>query len=290
MPPALEDMQAEIGDFRGPLLQAKLPLADHGFLYGDAVYETIRTLGGKVFELAAHLRRLRQSAAGIYLGVPWDDPELERRLESFRQFLGGSDHYLRLIVTRGSAPLGYASHPQQQAQCIFLGGPFRAPQPDQLGPGLSATVVSRLRNSQQALSPHLKTNNLLNPRLAAMEANDRGFDEALLLNQRGDFTEGSNCNLFFASFAGTLVTPNLDSGLLPGITRQLLLDLAREDGMAVEERPVHREELAQFQEAFLTSTTRTIYPLRRIDDWRLLGRGPVTERLIGLFQKRFGEL
>jgi branched-subunit amino acid aminotransferase/4-amino-4-deoxychorismate lyase len=123
-----------------------------------------------------------------------------------------------------------------------------------------------------------------------MEAQSRGFAEALMLNSAGDFTEGTNCNVFFGTHSGTLVTPDIQSGLLPGITRQVLLDLARQGGMTVEERPVHREELPNFREAFLASSTRTVDPLASIDDWRLAVPGPLTQQLIALFVERYGEL
>lgn len=283
-------MQAEIGDYRGPLAGASISLADHGFTYGDAVYETLRTLKGEIFATGAHLKRLRESAEGLYLELPWSDEELTERLESFRKFIGGTDHYLRMIVTRGVAPLGYSSNREQKPQCVLLGGPFRAPQADELGKGMRATVVERLRNSVEALSPALKTNNLLNPRLAAMEANRRGFDEAVMLNARGNFTEGTTCNLFLGRGTDTLVTPDLASGLLPGITRALLLELAREDGMQVVERPIAREEIPHFQEAFLCSTTRTAAGLSHIDDWKLQVDGPVTTRVKQLFLQKYGEL
>ena len=290
-------MQAEIGDYRGPLAQAPVSLADHGFLYGDAVYETVRTVGGRVFELPAHLERLRDSARGLYLDYPWSDEELTRKIIAFQATLEGTDHYLRLIITRGVSPLGYAYDPQQRPQCILLGGPFKALQPEQIGEGLTATVVGRRRNATVALSPHLKTNNLLNPRLAAMEAHRAGFQEALMLNGLGNFSEGTNCNVFFGRGPDLLVTPHLESGLLAGVTRKILLDLARANGMRVEERAVAHEELPHFREAFLSSTTRSISPLSRVDGWPmevptfpLSHLAPVTSRLIGLFVEKYGEL
>ena len=288
MPPLLHEMWAQIGSYRGPLRDARISPADHGFLYGDAVYETMRTLAGEVFRWDLHLQRLRQSAEGIYLEVPWTDQELTHSMEQFRQVLPPGEHYLRLIVSRGEAALGYAPDPDQRSQCVWLGGIYQAPSQEKLRQGWSAALVARRRNPIASLSPLCKTNNLLNPRLAHMEALRLGYEEAVLCNAHDQLAEGSNSNVFLARGDDLLVTPSLSCGLLPGITRALLIELARTAGIRIEERPIAREEVVHFDEAFLSSTTRTIGPLRRLGDTPMIPYGPMAQRLSELFKSKFG--
>jgi branched-chain amino acid aminotransferase len=273
-----------------PLMEARLPLADHGFLYGDSVYETLRSFGGQLFELRRHLTRLRCSAAGVYLEVPWSDDDLALQIESFRHHLEGQDHYLRVIVTRGVGEFNYLAA-SDGPRLVLIGGPFFAAETDSLLAGLRLTVVARRRNPADSLSPGLKTSNLLNARLAAMEARQSGFDDALMVNFDDNLTEGTTSNIFLVFPDGCLATPSVNSGLLEGVTRTVLLQLASEIGLTIEERLIHRRELTSATEAFFCSSTRSVAPIRSVDEHQLTPvPGPVTLRLMDAFRQRAGGL
>ncbi|MGE0492074.1 MAG: aminotransferase class IV [Vulcanimicrobiota bacterium] len=283
--PDLDQMWVRLDGQNLPMQQATVPVSDHGFLYGDSVYETLRSFGGRVFELDAHLARLRRSAAGLYLTVPWSDEHLSAELEALRSALPQGDHYLRMLVTRGSGRVGYAFNPDQQPRLVILGGPID----NFVVRGLSATIVPIRRLARETVSPALKTSNLLNLRLAFLQAQQAGFDEAILLNPQGQLTEASTSN-FFAVIAGRLFTPALEAGILEGITRRVILELAAELGLAVDEGFLTLEQLPTLDEAFLTSTTRSLAPLACLDDHRMPAPGPVTGRLIEAFRARAGGL
>jgi branched-chain amino acid aminotransferase len=273
-----------------PLARACVPVCDHGFLYGDSVYETMRTFGGRLFRLQDHLRRLRSSAAGLRLDVAWSDEDLAALLESFRAQLEGEEHYLRLILTRGSADLGYDWQPGQRPRLLILGGPFTPVPPEVLDRGLRAATVSVPRSLPHPGMPGLKTGNLLNLRLGHMEAREKGADEAIMLNLQGELAEASSSNLFLVLPGPVLATPSIESGCLPGVTRTVVLELARQDGMSVREERLPGGLLARAEEVFLTSTTRSIAPVACLDGRPLACPGPVTRRLRDLFRAYAGGL
>jgi branched-chain amino acid aminotransferase len=286
-PPPVERMMAEVDGTVTPLAQARLPLHDHGFLFGDSVYETVRTYGGKLFHLEDHLKRLHRSADGLNLRIPWSDNELQRRLDSFRTHLEGEEHYLRLIITRGSGELRYLAT-GQEPRLVLMGGPLPPPDPA-LEQGLTAAVVSVKRS--HAVDPRMKTGNLLNARMAALEARQRGAQEAILLNHRGELTEGATSNLFLVLEGKVLATPSIDSGILDGITRSVHLKLAAELGLTIREERLPAALLTEAREAFLSSSSRPVAPLRKIDGRALEPvPGPLTVRLRESFQAYSGGL
>lgn len=283
--PDLDQMWVRLDGQNLPMQQATVPVSDHGFLYGDSVYETLRTFGGAIFELEAHLARLRRSAAGLYLDLPWSDAQLGIELEALRGALPEGDHYLRMLVTRGSGRVGYGRNPDQHPRLVILGGPID----NFVVQGLSATIVPIRRLARETVSPALKTSNLLNLRLAFLQAQQAGFDEAILLNPQGQLTEASTSN-FFGVIGGRLFTPALEAGILEGITRRVILELASELGLEVEQGYLTLDQLPTLEEAFLTSTTRSIAPLARLDEHQMPAPGPVTARLIKAFRARAGGL
>lgn len=282
-------MWARIEGRNQPLTEARIPVLDHGFLYGDSVYETLRSFGGQVFRLPEHLTRLRRSAQGLRIPLPWDDARFAQEIEALRQDLGEGEHYLRVIVTRGDGPMTYALDPNQPARVVILGGPFEELPPETFSEGLAAVVVGVKRLLASTLDPSLKTGNLLNLRLASMEAHSKGAEVALLLNAEGHLTESASANLFLVMPGPVLTTPRPESGILQGVTRNVVLELARAIGMEVSERDVPQDFLKTAEEAFLTGTTRTIAPLRSLNGRKLETiPGPETVKLMEAFREHAG--
>ena len=273
-----------------PLQEARISLADHGLLYGDSLYETLRTFGGRLYRLPEHLRRLRATARGLRIPVPWSDQELEGWIADLRRHLPGRDHYLRLLVTRGPGDLSYAHDPGQHPTLLILGGEIQALPREVQEMGLTAVTVDVPRSVPNPLLPGLKTGNLLNSRLAFMEARERGADEAVMLNRAGYLAEGALANLFLVLPGPVLATPSLDSEILEGVTRSTLLDLARTLGYAVREELLPAHLLLEAEEAFLSSTTRSVAPLRSLDGRPLACPGPVTLHLMDAFVEAAGGL
>lgn len=283
-------MLAWIGGSILPLREARIPVNDHGFLYGDSLYEAMRTFGGRLFRLSDHFRRLRTTARGLRIPIEWSDSHLEGWVEDLRRHLPDGEHYIRMILTRGPGELSYAPDPLQHPTLMILGGPFQATARETLEKGLTAVTVEVPRSVPNPCLPGLKTGNLLNSRLAFFEAVERGADEALLLTRTGHLAEGASSNLFLVLPGEVLATPSLDSEILEGVTRTVLLDLARELGLVVREEKLPRECLTQAEEAFLSSTTRSLAPLRSIDGRELGCPGPVTRRLMDEFTRLTGGL
>jgi branched-chain amino acid aminotransferase len=279
---------------------ARVSVFDRGFLYGDSVYEVVRTYGGRPFELDAHLARLAHSAARIGLVLPWDArrvaAEVARTLEASR---GGDvddpaaapwnrgERIVRIVMTRGSGDLGLDPALAVDPSAIVIVHPLAGPPAGAYRDGVAACVVGVPRASPTAADPSAKTGLHLPHVLAVREARGQGAYEALLTDGTGQVTEGASSNLF-AVRDGRLVTPPLGAGILEGVTRGVVLRLARapELGLGVEERPLRIDELARAEELFITSTAREILPVTTLDG-RPVGDGrvgPVTGRLHAAFR------
>jgi len=265
-----------------PETEARIPVLDRGFLFGDSVYEVIATRRGVPFAAIEHLERLRASADGLGLPLDLDDEAVLTRVKTTLAAAGNTESYIRIIVTRGTgtAPnidLAYAPGP---ATWIVLVRDLR------VDPGTPATLalVPRLRNDRRALDPGIKSGNYLNNVLGLAEAKARGASECLFLNTAGYATEASTSN-FFAVRGGTLFTPPLTAGLLRGITRALLLDCCAQEDIEVVEQDLTEAEVRNADELFLSGTTKDIAPVTHLDgnpvgDGRT---GPVTHRLMEAF-------
>lgn len=289
-PPAVREMLAWIGGTVVPLEEARIPVNDHGFLYGDSLYETLRTFDGSLFRLSDHFRRLRRTADGLRIGVPWTDEQLAGYVADLRRFLPGDEHYIRLILTRGVGELGYEPVATQAPTLLLLGGPFQASSQESLERGFTAVTVSIPRSVPNPLKPGLKTGNLLNSRLGFVEAREQGADEALMLTRGGHLAEGANSNVFLVLPGEVLATPSLESEILEGVTRSVLLELARGMGLQVREDLLPASVLTEATEAFLSSTTRSVGPLCALDGRPLQCPGPVTRRLMEAFRSLAGGL
>jgi len=267
---------------------ASISVFDHGFLYGEGVYETLRTYGRRPSLFGRHMQRLRRSAALMSLPVPFSDDELHRRvLDTMGAFDEPGELYIRMLLTRGVGELTYDPVACPEPSLVVIVKPFPEPPARHFTEGVRIALVSIRRNHPDALNPRIKSNNLLNNAMAMQEALRRGADEALMLNQAGAVTECSQSNFFFVDQTDTLVTSPLDAGLLPGITRAYVLELAGRLGMTSAERSFSPDALASAREAFITSTTREVMPVTTIDD-RTVGAGrpgPLTMALLDAYRR-----
>jgi branched-chain amino acid aminotransferase len=240
-----------------PPEEAVVPVLDRGFLYGDSVYDVVRTYGGRVFELGRHLDRMERSASRIGLLLP-PRAQLESELLRTMAAADNAESYARLMVTRGEGRFGLSPHlAEGQNRLIIMVRPLEPPAADLYERGLRIAVVRTRRNPPQALDPALKTGNYLNAILALREANAAGADDALMLDIRGQVTEASTSNVFFVK-GGVVVTPPLALGMLEGVTRGLVIEVARAEGLLVREEPHGPEALVAADEVFVTSTIREI--------------------------------
>jgi branched-chain amino acid aminotransferase len=264
--------------------EAKISIFDRGFLYGDSVYETIGTFEGRLFATAEHLARLERSAARIGLRTP-PRPEIERAIEETVEAAGNLESRVRVMVTRGAGgKIDLDPATAGDPELIVIVFPLGAPTAEMYAQGVSAAIVSVTRNSPQAIDPAVKSGNYLNNVLALGEARRRsGAYEAILCAADGTIAEGASSNVFAVS-GGVVRTPPLDVGILDGITRAKVLELARGNGIPFEEARISPDELRAADEVFITSATRAVLPVTRLDE-RAVGDGapgPVTRRLMEL--------
>jgi branched-chain amino acid aminotransferase len=268
-----------------PASEARVSVLDNGFTFGDAVYETLRTYGGRPFALARHFRRLRASAERLGFGLPDNDAELTRTLDALLDQARNPESFVRLIVTRGVGDISYHFERVKGPTVVMAVKPFEGFPLSHYTEGIALALVSVRRNHRSALDPAIKSNNLLNNVLAVREAQARGAVEAILLNQEGDVAEGASTNVFVVK-DGVTVTPPLGAGILEGITREVVLELAREAGVPTREAAVSPDALRRADEVFITSSTREVMPASSLDGQRVgSGRpGPVTLRLLEAFR------
>jgi branched-chain amino acid aminotransferase len=267
--------------------EAVIPVFDHGFLYGEGIYETLRTYGGRVFLFERHLRRLRNSARLIDLAPPFTDDELAARIQETIDAarLGGAEAYVRVLVTRGVGELSYDPKATPTPSWVVIVKPLSSPSAETYEKGVKVVLVDVVRNHPQSVNPMIKSNNLMNSALAAQQALKRGAFEAAMRNYRGELTECTQSNLFIVRNRAAL-TPPLESGLLPGITREYLFEIGREIGIDVREQVLRDDDLFAADEAFLTSTTRELLPIVTVDE-RTIGTGtpgPITLKLLKGFR------
>ena len=279
-----------------PAAQAVVPVYDHGFLYGEGVYETLRTYNRAPFLYDRHMRRLRASAERIRMEVPFDDGELLGWIEQTVAAAAAlpenmREAYIRVLLTRGVGELNYDPKSTPRPSLVIIVKPLDEPPHRVDTEGIAIALVPILRNHPASVNPLIKSNNLLNNALAMQESYRRGAEEALMCNFRGELSECSQAN-FFMVRAGVALTPPTESGLLEGVTRAFLFEIGREAGIEVREQTLYPADLQTADEAFITSTTRELSPVTRIDD-RNVGDGavgPITRRLLETYRRRAQEL
>ena len=266
-----------------PKKEAKISVFDHGFLYGDGVFEGIRAYEGCVFKLNEHINRLYESAKSIELIIPLSKAKFKDAILETLNRNKLKDAYIRVVVSRGIGTLGLNPTLCPKASIIIIAD-YLAPLFE--GKNATAIIAFTSRNSVTAINPMIKSLNYLNNILARIEANKAGVNEALMLNQNGTVCEGTGDNIFIVK-AGVIITPPPSAAILLGITRQVVIDLAENEGIKVVERSITVHELYNADESFFTGTAAEIAPLVNVDG-KLIGTGepgPVTKMLIDNFKK-----
>ena len=270
----------------GPPERAAISPLDRGFLYGDGVYETLRTYGGRPFLLREHLDRLRRSAER--LDIPHDRVSVDIEKEILRTIAdtGTEEAAVRVVLTRGPGPIGYDPEPCGPPTVVIYARPCPEIPASWLREGVDVAIVDVTRNAPGALDPAIKSSNLLNNFLAWREARRLGAYEPILLNASGRLAEGATSNVFVVR-KERLATPPLEEGLLEGITRAAVLGLARRAGIDIAEDALGPDDLRRADEAFLTGTLKGVLPIRRCDGWPIRhGRpGEVTLLIMALFRE-----
>lgn len=247
-----------------PASDAKISVFDHGFLYGDGIYETMRVYEGVVFMLDEHLRRLHRSASLIGLDLPKDMSGIKLAVYETLQANSLTNAYVRLTVSRGYGPIGLDPDLCKEPTFVVIANEFKNYPHAYYSEGLSLLTASTRRNLREALNPQIKSLNFLNNILAKIEAKRAGAYEAVMLNSDGYLAEGSISNIFFVS-EGILHTPSTGCGLLDGITRSIVMDIAAKNGIEVKEGEFTPEMLYRADEVFITNTTMEIMPVNRVD-------------------------
>lgn len=270
-----------------PKSEAKISVYDHGLLYGDGVFEGIRAYNGIVFKLKEHIDRLYKSAHPIFLKIPITKEQMsEAVLESLRKN-NLKNAYIRLVVTRGVGDLGLDPRKCPKATIIIITEPLlQLHSAEKVENGINTVITWVRRNPVDSATHEMKSLNYLNSILGKIEANNIGADEAICLDKKGYVCEGVGENLFIVR-DGKLLTPPLSSGALDGITRALIIRLAKKLGIEVTERDITPNELFTADEAFFTGTAAEVAPIREVNK-RLIGAGkpgPVTKRILEAFEK-----
>lgn len=265
---------------------ATVSVYDHGFLYGDGVFEGIRSYGGRVFRLQEHLDRLWCSAKAIWLEIPMTKDAMAKAIQDTLAINGIKDGYIRVVVTRGCGTLGLDPHHCSNPQVIIITDHISLYPKELYEKGLEIITVSTQRNHPAALSPRIKSLNYLNNILAKIEGLQAGCIEALMLNHKGEVAECTGDNIFLVRL-GRLLTPPNEAGILEGITRAAVMDLARDAGIEVREVPLTKHDVYIADECFLTGSAAEVVPVVKVDS-RKIGDGtpgPITRDLAARFHK-----
>ncbi|EJS61829.1 MULTISPECIES: branched-chain-amino-acid transaminase [Bacillus] len=266
--------------------KAVVSVYDHGFLYGDGVFEGIRSYGGNVFCLKEHVKRLYESAKSILLTIPMTVEEMEEAVLHTLQKNEYADAYIRLIVSRGKGDLGLDPRSCVKPSVIIIAEQLKLFPQEFYDNGLSVVSVASRRNTPDALDPRIKSMNYLNNVLVKIEAAQAGVLEALMLNQQGYVCEGSGDNVFVVK-DGKVLTPPSYLGALEGITRNSVIELCERLNIPCEERPFTRHDVYVADEVFLTGTAAELIPVVKVDS-REIGDGKpgsVTKQLTEEFKK-----
>ena len=267
-----------------PKNEAKTSIYDHGFLYGDGVFEGIRAYNGRVFRLDEHLDRMYDSAKAIDLAIPLSKEEMKNAIIETLKKNKLRDAYIRPIVTRGDGDLGLDPRKCPKPNIFIITQEWGAMYGDLYEKGLVGVTVGIRRNAPEALPPNIKSLNYLNNILAKIEANVKGGDEAIMIDVHGNVSEGSGDNIFIVKNNKILTPPALNN--LRGITRAAAIELAVKEGINVTETNLGLFDIYTADEVFVTGTAAEIAPVTKIDG-RIIGDGKpgkVTKKLMGSFK------
>ncbi len=267
-----------------PQEDAKISVYDHGLLYGDGVFEGLRAYGGKVFRLEQHVERLYDSAKAIWLTIPLTPQEMADAINDTVRANDLADGYVRAIVTRGAGSLGLDPNKCSHPQVIIIADVISLYPAELYEKGLAIVTVSVQRTNPAALNPRIKSLNYLNNILAKIEVLQAGCIEALMLNHKGEIAECTGDNIFLVR-KGILYTPPIDAGILEGVTRDAVIELAQEAGTEVREIPLTKHDVYIADEVFLTGTAAEVIPVVKVDS-RTIGAGKPGPMTLDL-KKRF---
>lgn len=266
--------------------QAAISVFDRGFLYGDSVFETIRTYGGKPFALHKHLARLERSAALVFIDLPVTRSELAREVTELLAAAGNEESYLRAIITRGQGELGLDPALAHVPNRVLVAAPLHAPALEVYRDGIKVVTFRSQRATDATGAEGAKVGNYLVSVLAMREARKVGALEALIVDARGRVIEGASSNLFWVH-NGTLLTPPLEVGILAGITRAYVLEVAKTLELPVRQEAPKLKELHKADEVFISSSIRELMPVVEVDSRPIASGkpGPVTARLHAEFRR-----
>jgi len=264
--------------------KAFISVFDHGFLYGDGIYETLRAYNGTVFMIDEHIERLFRSASMIGLALPKGHEEIKEAVYQTIKANRQKEAYVRITISRGTGPLGLDPALCPEPTFVIISKEFTDYPRSYYQKGVSIAIVNTRRNYKKALDPKIKSLNFLNNVLAKRESIERGAYEAVMLNHRGYLAEGTISNIFFVKNK-VLCTPAVGVGILDGITRRLILDTARELGIHVREGRFNPDDIYSADEVFISNTTMEVMPVSRVDDKKMPSKFTVTKQLHKAYRK-----
>jgi branched-chain amino acid aminotransferase len=265
--------------------EAKVSVFDHGLLYGDGVFEGMRSYGGKVFRMQEHLDRLYDSARAIHLTIPMPPDELAAAVYKTLELNQLTDGYVRLVVTRGVGDLGLNPYLCPKASIIIIADKIALYPAKLYDEGMEIITASTVRNHPASINPRIKSLNYLGSILAKIEGLQAGCNEALMLNLNGEVAECTADNIFLIK-QGRIATPHVNAGILDGITRRAVIELAQQAGIPVAETTLTRHDVYVADECFLTGSAAEVIPVIKVDS-RPIGTGqvgPITKQLIAAFK------
>lgn len=264
---------------------AKVSVYDHGLLYGDGIFEGIRSYSGRVFRLREHLDRLWDSAKALSLEIPMTLEAMGDAIYATLRENHLEDAYIRLVVTRGVGDLGLNPLSCVKPSVIIITDKIQMYPQEYYEKGMEIVTASTVRNHAQSLSPRIKSLNYLNNILAKLEGLKAGCAEALMTNTRGEVAECTGDNIFIVK-RGRLMTPPVDAGILEGVTRNFVIELAKSEGIEVAEVPLTKYDMYVADECFLTGTAAEAVPITKLDGRRIGdGRpGPITQQILTRFR------
>ncbi len=272
-----------------PENKAVVSVFDHGFLYGDGVYETLRAYDGVLFKLNEHIERLFHSASLIKLKLPKTREEIGKSAYEALQANKLKEAYVRITVSRGAGPIGLDPRLCPKPTFVIIANPFKDYPPSYYKKGVKVAVVNTRRNFKGALDPQIKSLNFLNNVLAKTEAIDRRAYEAVMLNYRGHVAEGTISNIFFVKDK-VIFTPSVEVGILDGITRRIIIDIASEIGIKVKEGRFRPDEIYKADEVFISNTTMEVMPVKEFDDAKFnVSAGIITKAIHKTYRAKVRE-
>jgi len=270
--------------------KACISVLDQGFLYGDGIFESFRSINGKFYQFAQHYQRLVQSAQALSYPVLFSQEALEKQLLELQQRNGLVNGYFRITVTRGLGQVGFLRDMESALTCLIIGREFKGLDEKLYRDGVALSVASTRRNAPEAINPKIKSISNLNSLLGRLEAQAAGAIEVIMLNSRGHLCEGSASNLFWVR-DGRVFTPDVSTGLLEGVTRSTIMRLCEEKlGLRLISGEFRLQDLHYSDEVFITSTSLEVLPVVRVDDF-VIGQGvvgPVARNLRAELQRDMG--